>query len=104
MNLYLAIACMLFGIVIHFLIVLTAAEDAGQKLTPVGYLREHPYRAALMVCASLVAVLIANELHQLTPLTAVLIGVACQDQADRIRQRANSRITAILEKDNASQP
>lgn len=92
MNLYLATGLMLFGCVVHFLSVLMALEDAGDHVTPLSYLRQHPYRAAFMVCVSFIALLIANELDQLTQLTAILIGYTCQDQADRVRQRANARM------------
>lgn len=91
MNIYLATALMLFGVLVHFLSVLMALEDAGTRIGALDYLRAHPYRAAFMVCISFVSLLIANELGQLTQLTAVLIGYACQDQADRVRQRANAK-------------
>lgn len=98
MNLYLATALMLFGVGVHFLSVLASLEDEGKVFTPWGYLRLHPYRAALMVCASFILLLIVNEMQQLTQITAVLIGYTCQDANDRLRQRANARKSSLQEK------
>jgi len=92
MNLWLATALMLFGCVVHFLSVLMVLEDAGQHLKPWAYLKLHPYRALFMACTSFIALLVVDEIEMLNPLTAVLVGYTCQDQADRIRQRANARM------------
>lgn len=100
MNIYLATALMLFGVGVHFLSVLASLEDAGTPISPLAYLKLHPFRAALMVCASFIVLLVVNELHQLTQITAVLVGYTCQDANDRLRQRANSRITSLMENDN----
>jgi hypothetical protein len=97
MNLYIATALMLFGVGVHFLSVLADLEESGQSMTPWGYLRQHPYRAALMVCASFILLLVANELHQVTQLTAVLIGFTCQEANDRLRRSANAKLSTIGE-------
>ena len=98
MNLYLATALMMFGVGVHFLTVLASLEDAGQTFTPWGYLKLHPYRAALLVCASFILLLVVNEMNQLTQITAVLIGYTCQDANDRLRRNANVRMNTLMEK------
>lgn len=90
MNLYLATLCMLFGVLVHFLSVLMALEDAGTTTSPVAYLKLHPYRAGFMVCISFLALLGAQAVGELNILSAVMVGYLCQDQADRLRQRANN--------------
>lgn len=96
MTIYLATLWMLFGVAVHFLTVLASLEDAGTPISPLAYLKLHPYRAALMVSASFMLLIIVNEMHQLTQVTALLLGYTCQEANDRLRQRAN---TTILKKE-----
>lgn len=93
MNLYLATALMLFGVVVHFVEALALLEEAGQHLTPLAYLRQHPYRSLAMVLTAFILLMILNAAGELTKTAAVLVGYTCQSAADRIRQRANARMT-----------
>lgn len=103
MNLYLATAWLLFGVLAHFLIVLSALEETGAKIKPLDYLKSHPYRAASMVVCSFILMLFANAAHELTNLAAVLIGFSCQASADSLRARASARLNTPTETTNASQ-
>src|SRR3954471_15361175 len=85
MNLYLATALMLFGICAHFLTVLSELEEAGTSMTPLAYLKQHPYRAASMAVCAFILLLAANAAGELTHLSAVLIGFSCQTAADQLR-------------------
>lgn len=91
MNLYLAAGAMLGGIAAHFLEVLWALEESGTRITPFGYIAQHPYRVASTVASAFLLLLVTNELGQLTVVTAALIGYACQDAARKLQQRAAAR-------------
>lgn len=92
MNIYVATGLLLFGVVCHFLQTLAALEDAGNGMSALAYIKSHPYRAASMVTAAFVLMLVTRELGQLTNVTAVLIGYSCQSAADTLRARANARL------------
>lgn len=92
MNLYLATALMLFGCIVHFVEALALLEEAGERLTPLGYLRQHPYRALSMVLTAFILLFMLNAAGELTKVAAVLVGYTCQGAADRVRQRANARM------------
>jgi hypothetical protein len=100
MNLYLATAWLVFGCLAHFLTVLAALEDAGTNITPLAYLRTHPYRAASMVMCAFILMLAANAAGQLTDLAAVLIGFSCQAAADSLRARASAQMNLSKEPPN----
>lgn len=92
MNIYIATGLLLFGVGAHYLQVLAALEAAGTHLTPLAYLRQHPYRFASMLVTAFIAMLVVRELGELTKVAAVLLGYTCQNAADIIRKRANSRM------------
>lgn len=97
MNLYLATALLIVGCLTHFLLVLAALEDAGTNITPLEYLRRHPYRAASMVMCAFILMLAANAAGELTNLSAILIGFSCQGAADSLRARASARMNITPE-------
>lgn len=103
MNLYLATALLIFGCLAHFLTVLAALEESGANITPLAYLKSHPYRAASMVVCAFVLMLAANAAGELTNLSAVLIGFTCQSAADSLRARASARMNSPPENANVPQ-
>jgi hypothetical protein len=90
-DLLFATGLMFLGVVVHFVVVMAGLEDAGERYTPLGYLRLHPWRAVSMVLSAWLLLWMCHELGELTRVTAVLIGFSCQSAADRLRTAAISR-------------
>jgi hypothetical protein len=72
--------------------VLAALEDAGTNITPLAYLRKHPYRSASMVVCAFLVMIAVNAAGQLTDVGALLIGFSCQAAADSLRARASAQM------------
>src|SRR5262245_52676234 len=90
-SLLFATGLMFLGVAVHFAVVMAGLEDAGERYTPFGYLRLHPWRAVSMVLCAWLLLWVCHELGELTRVTAVLIGFTCQTAADRLRTVAISR-------------
>lgn len=93
MNIYLATLLLILGICAHFLKKLADEEDQGVHITPLSYLRQHPYRAACMVLSAFLLMLLWHWMEMLNPPLALLTGVGCSSAADTLRQRAEARLT-----------
>lgn len=91
-SLLIATGLMLFGILVHFALVMRDLEDKGQHYSPLAYLRLHPWRAFSMLLCSWACLWVAHEMGELTRLTAFLIGFSCQAAADRLRATANAKL------------
>jgi hypothetical protein len=90
-NLWLATALMVVGVVVHFVQKMAELEDAGQIFTPLGYLRLHPWRAAALVTSAWGLLWVCFATGELSRVTAFLIGYSCQAAADVLRARANAK-------------
>lgn len=95
MNLYIATALMLAGVLAHFVTKLAALEEEGSSPKPGHYLRSHPWRILNMLIACEISIFLFNELGQLNGVVAVLTGYACQSVSDNLRKRAENRLRAI---------
>lgn len=93
MSLALAYLLMILGVAGFFLQTLAQLEDGGQTFTPLGYLRQHPYRWTSMIFAAsalLWMLQAAGQLHD--AVSAFSIGYMCQAANETLRARANARI------------
>lgn len=90
-SLWLATLLMAAGIVVHFVQKMAELEDAGQIFTPLGYLRLHPWRAAMLVSTAWLLLYVTFLTGELTKVTAILFGYSCQAAADTLRARANAK-------------
>lgn len=93
MNLAIAYLLMLLGVLGFFLQTMAEIEDAGQHLSPLGFLRQHPYRWASMIFAASAALWMlhaAGQLHD--AVSAFSIGYMCQAANETLRARANARL------------
>jgi hypothetical protein len=92
LSMLLASALMFLGVIAQFIQKMAELEDAGQGMTPWAYLRAHPYRAASMVMASEILLFVWQAMGELSVVSSILTGYACQSAAETLRARANSRI------------
>lgn len=95
MNIYVASALMLAGVIAHFVTKLSALEEEGQSPKPGYYLRTHPWRILNMLIACEISLYLFQELNQLNGIVAVLTGYTCQSVSDNLRKRAENRLRAI---------
>lgn len=90
-NLILCAALVAAGILFHFLTKLAELEKQGRIVTPIEYWRAQPYTSAIVVVGAYMALAAAYYAGELTHLTALLIGVACNSMGDKLRARAEAK-------------
>jgi hypothetical protein len=91
-NLYLCILLVLFGILFHFVLKLSELESQGKIVTPWAYWREHPYTSLGVVMGAYLFLMVSHFMNELTYVTALLIGIACNSIGDKLRARAEAAI------------
>jgi hypothetical protein len=91
-NLLMCALLVLFGICFHFLLKLSELESQGKIVTPWAYWRDHPYTSLTVVMGAYAFLLLSHFMHELTYVTALLIGIACNSIGDKLRARAEAAI------------
>lgn len=86
--LWIAMLCILPGIVLHFVKRLADLEQTGTILSPITFIQQHPYQYLLMVLSSAMVVALLYAMQQLTYATAILVGVIGDMAYDSLRSRA----------------
>lgn len=83
---------MLLGTFGPFLQTMAALEEAGKSVSPIGYLRAHPYRVLNMLVSSELMLFVFEAMGELTAVAAILTGFACQHASEAMRRRAEARL------------
>lgn len=92
--LWIAMLAIFPGILLHLAKRLYDLEQTGTILSPLAFIRMHPYQYVLMVLSSAMLVLLLHSVAQLTYATAILIGVAGDSVYDTLRSKAIKKIKA----------
>lgn len=95
MNIYFALALMLFGLLIHWAKQMLELEDAGTSVSPIAYAKAHPYRFVVTVGSCVAAVLLLSWAGQLNQTVALLTGFGGQSAFDMLRTRANNKMASL---------
>lgn len=97
-HLLICLALILLGVGFNLLVKLATAEEEGRSQSPWGYVRERPYRSALLAASTILCALLLHFVDQLNYSTALLLGISSDMVADRMRARAGARLDQALEK------
>lgn len=87
-TLLFASGLMLLGVLVQFVAKMALLEDAGAKPSAFAYLRDHPYRSIFLLLSAWLGLYICHEMHELTRVTAVLIGFGCETAAAGLHKKA----------------
>ena len=96
-HLLICLGLILIGVGFNLLVKLTSMEEEGHSVTPWAYISSHPYRSALLAVSTILTALMLHFVDQLDYSTAVLLGIASDQLADRLRARAGIRIERALD-------
>jgi len=95
-HLLICLGFILLGVLVNLLLKLTMLEEQGIRISPWRYVSQHPYRSAFLAVSAVLCALLLYFVDQLNEATALLIGVAADQAADRMRARATTRIDQAL--------
>lgn len=91
-NLLICLVLVLLGVAFNLLVKLALLEEQGQAMSPWAYVSSHPYRSALLAVSTVLTMLLLYYIGELTYATCVLLGVASDQLADKLRSQASARI------------
>jgi hypothetical protein len=92
-HLFICLGLILIGVGFNLLVKLATLEEQGRIISPWAYVSQHPYRSLLLAVSAVLTALLLYFVDQLNFATAVLIGVAADMAADKMRQRAEARLS-----------
>jgi hypothetical protein len=67
-------------------------EDAGERVTPWGYLLAHPWRVLNMIVSCEIALFVFHAMGELNIVTAIFTGYTCQSVAESLRVKAQAKL------------
>lgn len=89
-QIWLCLILLFAGIGFNFLLKLAALEAAGQIVSLRDYFAARPYSSLVMVVGSVLLLLLLQSLEQLTYATAILLGIAADASAAKLKARADA--------------
>lgn len=101
-DLWVCLFLILLGVGFNLLVKLATLEEEGRSMTPWAYVSSHPYRSLLLAVSTILCALLLHFVGQLNYSTALLLGIASDQAADRMRARAGTRMDQGL--DRVGQP
>lgn len=96
LDIYVCLLLVLAGVGFNLLVKLAGLEEQGHKIAPWTYVAAHPYRSALLAVSTVLTMLLLYYLGELTYATCVLLGVASDQLADKLRAQASTRVDGGL--------
>lgn len=91
-NLYICAGLVALGIIAHFVKKLYDLEQTGTIMSPLTYVRMHPYQVLMAWLGAYLLMIAFYYFAQLTPMLALLTGVACNEAFDTLRTKAVLKI------------
>lgn len=82
----------LLGIIAHFVKRLYDLEQTGTILSPISFVRMHPYAFVSTILSAYLLGAFWYFIGQLNEVTAILTGVACNSAFDTLRARAIGKL------------
>lgn len=80
------------GIALHVVKKLYEKEQDGNVISPLEYLRAHPYGVVMMVLGAYLLTAFWYFIGELTYVTAILTGVSANSAFDTLRMRAEAKM------------
>lgn len=93
-NLWLCAGLVASGIVGNLLLNLYKLEQAGTILSPLAYIRMHPYQYAVMVLFAYLLLAMTYFMGQLNYVVAITVGVLADQAHDTLRAREVGKLRA----------
>lgn len=87
-NLYVCALLVAAGVLFHFLTKLSELEAQGRIISPWAYWHETPYSSLIVVTSAYLFMALQFYINELTYVSAILTGIACNSLGDKLRARA----------------